>query len=120
MSSANGKGKGVDWKATAEMLSSISTNLPPEDEDADSYTAAEVVEALFAKTSNEMQSLYGRTAPAKQEDLRELDAIKLIYDLDEMKVAKVDDLRVNASRSAPPPPHRTIAPKFKPADDFSY
>jgi hypothetical protein len=113
-----GKGKGVDWKATAEMLSSTSNTHPSQDEEADSHTAAEAVEAILTTTPDDLQSLDGLQTPARQEALKEFDTIKLIYDLDEMKVAKANHLRFSTPRSAPPPPYRAIAPKPKPAKGF--
>jgi hypothetical protein len=118
MSSSKSKGKGVDWKATAEMLSSASNTHPSRDEEADNYTAAEAVEAILTTTPGYPKSPDGLPTPARQETMKEFDTIKLIYDLDEMKVAKANHLRFSTSRSAPPPPYRVISPKPKPANGF--
>lgn len=118
MSSSKSKGKGVDWKATAEMLSSTSPTDPSQDEETNNYTAAEAVEAILTTTPDDLDSPESLPTPARQEAIKEFDTIKLIYDLDEMKVAKANHLRFSTSRSAPPPPYRAIAPKPKPAKGF--
>lgn len=113
MSSSNGKGKGVDWKATAEMLSSTShTRPPPGDEAASAHPAAKAVEAILTNAPDTLPSPTGREA------IKDFDTIKLIYELDEMKVAKATHPRFPTVRSAPPPPYRAIAPKPYPAKGF--
>ncbi len=118
MSSTKGKGKGVDWKATAEMLSSAPNVHASQEEGVASYTAAEAVEAILTTTPEDLQSPDGLPNPIRQGAVKEFDTLKLIYDLDEMKVAKANHLRFSTSRSAPPPPYRAIAPKPKPAKRF--
>jgi hypothetical protein len=118
MSSSKSKGKGVDWKATAEMLSSPSTIYSSQNEEAHNYTAAEAVEAILTTTQDDFQSQDSLPTPARREATKEFDTIKPIYDLDEMKVAKANDLRFSTSRTAPPSPYRAIAPKLKPAKGF--
>jgi hypothetical protein len=123
MSSAEGKGKGVDWKATAEMLSSTSTVHPSQEDEADNYTAAEAVKAILTTSPDDLHPPVGLPTPARQEAMKEFNTIKLIYDLEEMKVAKTNHQRFSMTRSAPPPPYRTIAPKTNTAKgllDASY
>ena len=100
------------------MLSSTSTAQPSQDEEADNYTAAETVEAILTATPDNLHSPDGHPTQARQEAVKEFDTIKLIYDLDEMKVAKANHSRFSTSRSAPPPPYRAIAPKPNPAKGF--
>ena len=118
MSSSKSKGKGINWKATAEMLSSPSIIYSSQDEEAHNYTAAEAVGAILTTTQDDSQSSDGLPTPAGREAPKEFDAMKLIYDLDEMKVAKANHLRFSTPRTAPPPPYRPIAPKPKPARGF--
>jgi hypothetical protein len=115
MSSTEGKGKGVDWKATAEMLSSTPTAHPSQEDEADNYAAAEAVEAILTTSPDHLHPPDGLPTPAREEAMKEFNTIKLIYDLDEMKAPKANHLRFSTIRSAPPPPYRTIAPKTKPA-----
>jgi hypothetical protein len=64
MSTSKGKGKGVDWEATAEMLSSTSTAHPSQDDEADNYTVIEAVEAIHAATRDGLKSSFGLPTPA--------------------------------------------------------
>jgi hypothetical protein len=100
------------------MLSGPSNPYPSRDEKTDNCAAAEATEAILTPINENMSPTYSAPIPAGQEARNEFDTINLIYDLNEIKVAKANHLRFSAPRSAPPPPYRAIVLKSKSAMRF--
>ena len=75
MSSVKGKVKGVDWKTTANILSSTPNLHPLQDEGAASYTAAEAVKAILTTNPDGLHSPDGPPTAVRQGAMKEFDTI---------------------------------------------